>query len=293
MNQDSNSRGSDKRMLVRNTTSFVDTKHSALKLVDLYKSAGISLNKNCDLGRLITEAVEVADSWLAGKVFTTADNSAIARGQYLDRIVTAALPLASVSDCEGHLRALKKGSLDPSTRTRSLAKDKFWELELWVILNKRGVPAVLNEPDIIATIPRGEISIACKRIYSPTNARKQMSNGVKQIAKYGRTGILAVNIDDLLPAHALVEACKIEDAALYLDGCNSDFATTNHKQISGYIAAGRAAAIWIAICCPVRIPPGIGTVSECRQNLFWVHPHLDEAKAGDMSELQRILYGTH
>lgn len=279
----------ERSALGRKNLTFVAAKESALRLLALYETAGVSLSEHCSLGQLIRDAIKLADAWLAGSIVDDTDPVPLIRGQHLDKLAWAALPLAQVNAKKPHLLALKRGTLDPLDRSRSSAKDKLWELELWTTLNEHGIPASLGEPDIVASTPRGAIGIACKRVYSLANAANLMSKGVAQIQGLGLTGVLAVNIDDVsIPAGTVLVARDIQAAAAQLTAFNLAFIERFHSALLRYVSSGRIAAVAVSASAPVYLENE--GIRECRQMQFWAHPHLDQAKKVHLKEFEDQLY---
>jgi hypothetical protein len=275
--------------LGRKRSTFVAAKEAAQRLLALYETAGVSLSPQCSLGLLIRDAIALADSWLAGNIVDDTDPLPLIRGQHLDKIAWAALPLQRVESSKPHLLALKRGTLDPLDRSQSSAKDKLWELELWTALNEYGIPATLAEPDIVASTPSGNIAIACKRIYSLANAASSMSKGVAQVEAAGLTGVLAVNIDDIiLPAGNLLGAPDIKTAAGKLNAYNRAFIATYHQALHEYVSTGRVAAVMVSASAPVYLENE--GIRECRQMQFWTHPQLDQTKKLHIKEFEDQMF---
>ncbi|MFQ6311839.1 hypothetical protein [Lysobacter capsici] len=280
---------SEQSAILQAGTTFVAAKESALNLLALYDEAEVSLSSQCSLAQLIHESIALADSWIAGEVITDQQREQIIRGQHLNKIATVALPLAGIRKKKQHLLDLKRGSLDPSDRKRSPAKDKLWELELWAALNDRGIPAELEEPDIVARTPSGSIAIACKRIYSAQNAASSMSYGIKQLDRTGLTGVLAVTIEDLaVPSGMHLVAPNIEAASNMLNWLNRRFLSLHHRDLSDYLSKGRASCVMASICAPVQLEDE--GIVECREMQFWAHPNLAEVKRRHIDEFEAALF---
>ena len=270
------------------TVSFLDAKAAAEALLDLYAQAGVSLNPLSSLGRMIEQAISNADL-LESNQLDRLDNAALLRGQQLSRIARAALPLADVPDRKQHLLDLKRDALDPWDRSLSRGKNKLWELELWTLLNERGAPSELIEPDIVARTNSGVIAIACKRIYSLDNARSSMAYGIKQLATKGETSLLAVCLDDVVvDAGKVIVAPSIDLVVKYLDRKNQEFLDAHAIDLSRYMTEGRAACVLASSSSPVFLSDEERLV-DCQQMTFWHHPGAPEALSKHMAELDLVL----
>lgn len=279
---------SDRSSLIRYSSTFVSAKAAALQIRDLYDRSGVSLNRQSSLGRLIDDAVNLADAWTQGTIVDDRDPFPLFRGQHLDRIAAAALPLAGVAKNKHHLLALKRGELSPLWRGQSSAKDKLWELELWSTLNRHGVPAQLAEPDIIATTQSGPIAIACKRIYSYANARSSMSYGVQQIGRTGFTGLLAVAVEDLyIPSGNWLAASSLPVARDMLGQMNVDFLNRHHSTLTEYFSKGKLASMLVATSAPLWLADE--GIRDCQELQFWTPPLCSEAGRQHMAEFQDLL----
>src|SRR5690606_35731905 len=144
------------------------------------------------------------------------------QGQYLDRIARACAGIKGMRDERQHLARIKKGSVDPGSRSHSPAKDKLFELELLALLQERQLKATLTEPDISVRIRFGTASIACKRIYSRSNLESQISRGVRQLNQSKGHKILALCLDDLLPPYSGISAASPQEASIQLADFASD-----------------------------------------------------------------------
>ncbi len=279
----------DRSVIHQLTSTFLDARKSAKGLLSLYERAGVSLHPQSSLALLINHAIKLATDWEAGTIIDDQDPLPLIRGQHVDKIAWAALPLATVPDCARHLTELRKGSLEPMARDPSPGKNKLWELELWQQFNQRGIPSVLAEPDIIATTPMGDIAVACKRLYSARNATKPISEGVAQIEAANLPGILAIAIDDLvIPADQIGEAPNIHVAAAGLNQFNLNFINEFQPALLRYVSTGRISTVAVSTCSAVFLEDE--GIRECRQTQFWTHPNLSEEKTKQMISLADRLF---
>ncbi|MBB6064752.1 hypothetical protein [Pseudoxanthomonas broegbernensis] len=280
----------DRSIIHRLSSTFLDARKSAQDLQALYAEAGVPLHPQSSLAQLISHAIKLANDWEGGTIVSDSDPVPLIRGQHLDKIAWAALPLANDPNRARHLADLGRGSLDPFSRISSLAKNKLWELELWQQLNERGLPSMLAEPDIVVSTPAGDIAVACKRLYSIKNATKPFSQGVAQIEATGLPGILAVAIEDLvIPPDQIVTASTIQHAAYGLNECNINFVTHFHNTLLRYLSTGRISTVAVSTCAAIFVEDE--GIRECRQTHFWTHPDLSEEKTQQMVTIANKLFG--
>ena len=114
-----------------------------------------------------------------------------------------------------------------------------------------------------------------------------MSQGVAQIKNIGLTGILAVNIDDLLPLGVLVEP-NIHVARAVLGNYNLDFLARFESSLSGYASTGRVAAVMASSWAPMDLEKE--GITSCREMHFWIHPALDSAQKAHIREFEEALF---
>ncbi len=216
--------------------TYLRIKEKALAIEHLYEVSNVALVPTSDLARLIEDAKTLSDSWLMGQVDKYAA-SVLFRAGMLDRIADAILPLSDVPNRAHFLGALQSGALDLLDRKRSSAKDVLWELELWAILRQRSFDATLEEPpDIVVTFGESKIGIACKKLYSQKHVQNVLSQAVAQIESNFDFGIVAINIDDLVPANQILRAPTHERMARYISDLNARFLKTHERHFRKYLA---------------------------------------------------------
>ena len=186
------------------SSPYAGIKARALSVVDLFKSHELDPRKSPSLRRLIDLTIAMADSWDSGSKEDVTFTHLLAAAQ-VERIATAVLSAARrEAPSSTFLRNLLTGSLDLLGREQSKAKDTLWELELLRILVGHEIDARLGEPDLSVRFSGAPVGFACKKIYSEGNVSKVLSTAVAQIEREGEFGIIALNLDDLLPENAIL-----------------------------------------------------------------------------------------
>jgi hypothetical protein len=232
----------------------------------MYNDNSLPLAPTCDLKHLIDDAMALSDAWLMDNKDETG-MKLVFRVSVLDRIADAILPLSDVPERTKYLSVLASGNLDLQKRSRSLAKDILWELELWSTLRRRSFIATLREPpDIVVAFEDAAVGIACKKLYSENNVEKVLSEAVEQIEATFDFGILAVNLDDLtLPDHIL-KAPTQQAMGKFIDNLNVAFLQRHKRHFKKYLASGRVIS---ALAATVRLDHLTGQHSWC-----WCRPPL-------------------
>ncbi len=208
---------------VRSKSNFIDIKNHAVEIENLYKNSGLNLDARSGLGQLIKRAKELSDNWLLGN-YDGFSYETFFLAMHLDRVAQNILLLENIAEKVQFLKRLKSGNLNFFNRDKSEAKNALWEIEVWAQLRKRIESAKLEEPpDIVVSFENSNIGISCKKVYSETHVQNVLSKAVNQIEKEFEFGIVAINIDDLLPPDAVLKMDSSDDVREKLHGFNADF----------------------------------------------------------------------
>jgi hypothetical protein len=216
--------------------TYLRIKEKALAVEELYSTNNVPLNSASDIARLIADSKTLSDSWLIGQ----SDKYSMAllfRVGFFNRIADSVLPLCNVADRSRFLRILASGSLNLLERKRSTAKDILWELEMWEILKRQSFNAILEEPpDIVVEFDNSQIGIACKKLYSEKHVQNVLSQAVAQIEASFDFGIVAINIDDLVPANHILRTPTQETMSQHISILNDRFLKTHERHFRKYLA---------------------------------------------------------
>jgi len=259
--------------------SYLQMKEKAEQLELLYKEVGVVIPDGSGLALLIESAKQLSDSWLINGAESVSD-TVLFRAAHLNRVSDAILTLRSDTDTAFHLEKLTEGSLDLLERDQSVAKNFLWELELLHVLRVHDVEAELREPpDIVANFEGSSIGIACKKVYSEKNVEKVLSKGVSQIEQEYEFGILAVNIDDLVPAGSLLKAKTQQDMAENISALNLQFLRKHERHFRKYLETGRVLSALVSTSVLADVQNGDVRLNNARQSSVWMIPGLSEDKA--------------
>jgi hypothetical protein len=249
-------------------TNFIEIRKHAEELENFYKDAGIRLTKNSGLGTLISNAKELCDNCLLKKN-DNLSHKMLFLGMDLDRIVEAVLPLKYESEKTSYLKKLLSGTLDFFERKKSKAKSALWELEIWSWLLKKTQNARLGEPDITVNYAGSRIGIACKKLYSERHVQNVLSEAVKQIEKGFEFGIVAINIDDLLPENVVLKSENSNAASERLFKNNDEFLRRNGRHFEKYFSTDRLISAIISTSAIVDTPSEKPQFKRMYQRLVW------------------------
>ena len=273
--------------------TYLQIKEKAVELEQLYAENNIPIRTTSDLARLISDAKALSDSWLTGQADRLA-MSELFRVALLDRIASAALPLKDVDEPErgNFLAALTSGSLNLLDGKRSSAKDVLWELEFWSTLKRRSFDARLEEPpDVVLHFESSKIGIACKKLYSERHVQNVVSQAVKQIESAFDFGIIAVNIDDLIPANQILRTPTHEAMSQHVNNINIRFLRSHERHFQKYLSPGRVISAFVSTGLIADIYRAGTRFNNVRQSTVWTIPGLAEDKEQALKRFYRRLMG--
>lgn len=265
--------------------TFMHFKDKAKAIEQLFLDNDVPLPAGCDLTDLIADATRLSDAWLMDDL-VTANEQLLFRVSSIDRIADAVLPLATEPNRKKYLTALTSGCLHLLQRGRSVAKDILWELELWSTLNRRGITATLHEPDLVAHFEDATVGIACKKLYSDNNVSKVLSEGVSQIEATHKFGVLAVNLDDLLPG-GILPATTEEAMGKRIEKINDAFLRKHKRHFMRYLKPGRAISAMVSTTLLADLSSHKPRFNVGSEATFWTVPGLPPEK---LKQLQRFRF---
>ena len=261
-------------------------KDKAKAIEQLFQDNDMPLPPGCDLADLIADATRLSDEWLMNDL-VTATEKLVLRVSSIDRIADAVLPLATEPNRKKYLTALTSGCVDLLLRGRSVAKDILWELELWSMLNRRGITATLHEPDLVAHFEDATVGIACKKLYSENNVAKVLSEGVSQIEATHKFGVLAVNLDELRPGGEVKKATTEEDIGKRIEKINDEFLRKHKRHFMRYLRPGRVITTMVSTTLLADMSAHKPRFNVCSEATFWTVPGLPAEK---QKQVQRFRF---
>lgn len=240
----------------RAKTDFFKLSEQASEIENLYAERGVRLPPECTLATWIANVRTIAANRAAGPHVGHTHMEHF-KAIHLYRVTDAILALSEVENGEIYLRKITE-NLNFFDAERSPAKDIFWELELWWML-KRKLPLarLVDPPDIMLPLNGGTMGLACKAVYSEASVEKALSTGVKQVTGNCDAGIVAFNIDSLLPPPR--ETVETQDSGTIIRAENKagidqllhpivdGFINRHRRHLDRYLNDKRLAAVVICI----------------------------------------------
>lgn len=255
------------------SSSYLTVKQKGLDLQKLYQDNNLQIKQNSFLYKLIEDVSILSNGWLCNDT-SQATVLRVFSAIQLDRIATAALPLGVSNRARKYLVELLSGSLDLLNRDRSKAKDTLWELELWQLFTRMNMQVSLEEPDIVVFFNGARIGISCKKIYSINNVEKVISKAVSQFEKEFDFGVIAINLDDIIPANCILAMDSKQKIIDVIFKINLEFMYQNDRYLRKYLSTGRAISAIFSASVLADVPTIETRFFSIRQSTFWTIPGL-------------------
>jgi hypothetical protein len=264
--------------------SYAAIKANAVMFFELCSQHGFSVQPGSHLKGIFDQVVELSDSLLTNSNEGMNFKNLLGTLQ-MARISNAALSIRDSECVCVYLKNLLDGSLDLLARERSKAKDTLWEIELLNVFKENGVEARLDEPDLRIEFPEGSIGVACKKLYSEANVAKVLSGAVKQIEQHGSCGLVALNIDDLLPKNTVLREATMDRMVATLSTRVDEFIRRHERHLRRYLLPGRTIAALVSCATIADVATASPQFMNARQSIIWQVPGLPKDKEKQMSNL--------
>ena len=274
---------------VRSKTNYLGIKNRAIEIETLFVDAGLKLDASSGLGQLIKKAKELSDNWLLVKK-EELNYETLFLSMHLDRIADAILLLSNVSEKNHFLKKLKSGTLNFLSREKSEAKNTLWEIEVWAKLRKRLNAVYLEEPpDIVVKFNNSSIGISCKKLYSESHVQNILSQAVKQIEQNFEFGIVAINLDDLLPADVILKMKSSDAVTERLNDINTNFINRHIRHFTKYFSKNRIISAIISTSILTDVPPERPRVRNTSQWTVWTVSELSQRHKTQLNKFYSVV----
>ncbi len=243
--------------------------HQTQIIKDIYSSEDIKINPTSYFGKLLEE--------ISNNYTNKNEPQLIFKALIINKIASSMLYINEIKKEERKklLYRLKNDTLDFMKRTPSDAKSILWELELFTNIRDSISSTCIAEPDILIKYEDGDIGIPCKKISSENNIQKILSNAVKQIENNScEFGIIAINLDDLLPEESILNKGHQTAATDYLYKHNTDFLNRHEHHFLKYFKSSRIIAVIVFTSVIVDIENESPKFNYAYQLTTWTIPDL-------------------
>ncbi|MFM0327712.1 hypothetical protein [Caballeronia glebae] len=249
----------------------------------------IVVHRDSALNMLFRDAESLARDWANG--VAEGDIRRLINTAHANRIAEAILLLRDEAEIQEVLRRIARNNVDLSKRPPSQGKDALWELNLLALLRRLGVQAkLLDPPDIVANFEFGKYPIACKKIYSERGVEAQMRKGAKQLAPYQGGGLVALNIDDLIPEDVLLRSESAATAGAFLDRLNMSFIERHQIVLQRFVLEGKCDGVLVSTTALSDITNGDRTrFNTFTQSTLWTVNEADPRAIARINAVREVI----
>lgn len=264
-------------------SSFAEIARRSADSRALLQTLGVRLNPVSALGALLMDAERIAAEFAAGEEGSGQD---VVRIAHADRVTSAVLEIGTEPAALQCLQRMTSGAMDLGQRTPSSGKDALWELELVAWLRRRGFAANLEEPDVVVQVMGQPYPIACKKIYSLSNAESQFRSAIAQLKRSGRSGLVAFNLDDLTPEVSVFLGQDFDQMGEALASANRGFIDQHARVFGSRVADGRCDGVLAATTVVADVAIARPRTQTFLQATLWTLPEPNGPRSYQFSVLR-------
>lgn len=257
---------------------------------NLYSQSNLRIHRDHLLFSLLCDAKEVASVWAKGS-FSEIDMDQFFSTLHIERIYNAVRFLDQEPNRDKYMNDLLKGSLNFFERDKSHAKSILWELEVFTKIRKVIASTSLEEPDVVVDMNQMSIALPCKQIFSENGVPKVLSNAVSQIEKRHEFGIVAINIDNLIPEKVLLKARTFQEAGDRLHARNMEFLARHERHFLKYLSSSRIVAVLASTTLIADILDETPKFNNFSQWAIWTIPSLSATHKLAIDEFRQMVIG--
>ena len=236
----------------------------------LLEQKRVQCRKNSALGNIFRHAEELAKSWAEGVQDNVPTVARVLAMGHASRIAEAILAVQEDAEAINCLKRMAGSDMNLSRRPQSQGKDALWELELLAFLRRHEVSAdLVDPPDIIAHFAFGDYAIACKKIYSEKGVAAQIRKGCHQIRNTNLKGVVAINIDDLVPGEVILRSLTKTEAMNALSTFIDGFIESHRRTLQDAVFQERCDAIIVSVSSPADIIASTTRFNNVTQLAVW------------------------
>ncbi|PQA78372.1 hypothetical protein [Rhodoferax sp. TS-BS-61-7] len=207
-------------------TTYEQIVDKANRVKALLESRQIRLNPASVLGQLMKKAAALSSEWTAGEQ-NPSWRDWLFSALHVNRICSAVLGLSEDAGAQEALKRVASNDMSLPLHNQSQGKDAFFEIELADYLLRHGMKAVMAEPDILLKLDTGEYPVACKKINSIINLEGQLRKGGRQLRPFNGAGLIALNVDVLVPENNILVQNTAAEVNAELTGLINRFREEN------------------------------------------------------------------
>lgn len=248
--------------------TYAEVVDKANRVKTLLELRQIRLNPASVLGQLMKKAETLSSEWELGERKPGWQDRLFA-ALHVNRISSAVLGVGEDPGAQEALKRVASNDMNLPMHDQSQGKDAFFEIELADYLSRHGMTAVLAEPDILIQLETGDYPIACKKINSVANLEGQLRKGARQLRPFNGAGLIALNVDLLVPENSILVKETAAQANAELIGLIDEFREANRLILQKPVAAKECDGILFTITAMTHVEQMRPQVSYYTQTDFW------------------------
>jgi hypothetical protein len=227
-------------------TTYAEVAGKSDRAKQILGNRSISLHPTSVLATLMSMTYQLSSEWNSqersegweGRLFSAL---------HVNRICDAVIAVEHDSGSQECLKRIAGSDMNLPLHDQSQGKDSLFELELLNYLRQHRLSARLEEPDIVVDMPWGSYPIACKKINSIRNLEKQVSSACRQLKPFAGAGLIALNIDVLVPENHLLGASTGALAGAKLQHMIDNFRERHGRKLREVMAAARCDGVLLSL----------------------------------------------
>lgn len=240
----------------------------ANRVKSLLETRQIRLNPASVLGQLMKKAEALSSEWKLGER-NPGWQDRLFSALNVNRICSAVLGVGGDPGAHEALKRVASNDMNLPLHEQSQGKDAFFEIELADYLLRHGIEAVLAEPDILLELETGDYPVACKKINSVANLEGQLRKGVRQLRPFGGAGLIALNVDLLVPENNILVKDTAAQANAQLIALIDGFREANRFVLQRPVAEKGCDGILFSITAMTHVDQMRPQLSYYTQTDFW------------------------
>lgn len=217
------------------TDTYREVASKAQLVREIFQRRDIKLRAGSALSRLLKQADVLTEAWDQERV---PDLKVLCEAAHVNRLADSITALPDEPGIQEALRRMAGSVMQPDERTFSQGKDALWEIALLADFRIAGLASRAAEPDIVVNFGSGDYPVACKKIWSDSGVRNQIRAGAKQLRPFKNGGIIAFNLDELVPVGKILVDETAEGAMQLLNEFNHDFKERHFESFQRAISKG-------------------------------------------------------
>lgn len=276
-------------MFRQQVSSYAEVASRADQVRQLLLEHNLRVHRDSTLATVLRDAQRLATGATEGEQ-TPEKIRVLVNAAHADRVCSAFLSIVGDPLFRSYLKRVSSNPIDLSLRNMSQGKDALWEIALLATLRSLGIDTAFQEPpDIVASLCTGGLPIACKKIYSEAGVEAQLRKGVSQLARAGTGGLVALNIDDLVPEDVILRGESVAATGEFLSQRILEFIDTHRMVLQRYVHAGRCDGVLISISVLAGIALPTHRLNNYTETAIWTLDSIAAPASARIAELRSVL----